>query len=165
VLDWLQEWKPPFNPAEVVRVIVGVLDEYRIHEITGDHHAAGFVINELSKANKRLIDCELDRSSLYLELLPRLSAGRVRLVDSDRLINQFCGLERRALSGGHDKVDHGRGGHDDLANAAACALWCASRKRGITSISSDVIRWSKIPQRGAYGSLDGSRSYHGGFLS
>jgi hypothetical protein len=138
VLDWLQEWRPPFNPADIVRAISSVLDEYHLAEIAGDHHAAGFVINELSKCNKRLVDCPLSKSDLYLEILPRFSAGRVRLVDSDRLVNQLCSLERRALSGGHDKVDHGRGSHDDLANAAAGALWCASRKRGIIHISDEV---------------------------
>jgi hypothetical protein len=78
VLDWLMEWRPPLNPAEIVRTISGVLDEYHLHEITGDHHAAGFVINELDKCNKRLTDCELSKSDLYLEILPRFSAGRVR---------------------------------------------------------------------------------------
>jgi hypothetical protein len=149
VLDWLQEWRPPFNPAEIVRAISGVLDEYGLHEIAGDHHAAGFVINELQKCNKRLADCELSKSDLYLEVLPRFSAGRVRLTDSDRLIGQLCALERRALSGGHDRVDHARGSHDDLANAAAGALWYASRRRGITSISADVKAWAGVPQRGS----------------
>jgi hypothetical protein len=152
ILDWLQEWRPPFNPADIVRAISGVLDEYHLAEIAGDHHAAGFVINELGKCNKRLVDCPLSKSDLYLEILPRFSEGRVRLVDSDRLVNQLCSLERRALSGGHDRVDHARGGRDDLSNAAAGALWLSSRKRGIIHISDAVKAWSKIPQRGAYGS-------------
>jgi hypothetical protein len=102
------------------------------------------VTDVFTKCNKRLIDCELSRSDLYLEILPRFSAGRVRLVDPDHLVNQFCSLERRALSGGHDKVDHGRGSHDDLSNAAAGALWCASRRRGITHISQSVRQWFLI---------------------
>jgi hypothetical protein len=159
VLDWLQEWKPPFNPADIVRAVAGVLDEFHLAEVTADAHAAGFVTAELSKAGKKLVACDLDKSSLYLELLPRLSAGRVRLVDSDRVISQFCALERRALSGGHDRVDHARGGRDDLANAVAGALWCASRRRSLTFISPNLKAWAAIPQRGAYGRLDGAPAW------
>jgi hypothetical protein len=129
-LDWLLEVRPPFNPATVTQQIAEVLTEYRIAEIMGDRHAAGFVIDQLSKSGKRFLECELDRSDLYLELLPIISAGRIRLLDSDRLINQFCNLERRTIAGGRDRVGHPRGGHDDAANSAAGALWRASARKG-----------------------------------
>ena len=35
---------------------------------------------------------------------------------------QLVGLERTTRGGGKDKVDHARGAHDDVANAAAGAL-------------------------------------------
>ena len=35
---------------------------------------------------------------------------------------QLISLERTTRGGGKDKVDHARGAHDDLANAAAGAL-------------------------------------------
>ena len=35
---------------------------------------------------------------------------------------QLVGLERTTRGGGKDKVDHARGSHDDVANAAAGAL-------------------------------------------
>ena len=38
------------------------------------------------------------------------------------MINQFVGLERTTRPGGRDKIDHPRGCHDDVANAAAEAL-------------------------------------------
>ena len=47
-----------------------------------------------------------------------LNGGRVDLLDNERLVAQICGLERRTARGGRDSVDHGPGGHDDLANAA-----------------------------------------------
>ena len=145
VLDWIQEWRPPYNPAQVVRAIAGVLDEYRLGVITGDHHAAGFVINELLKCGKRLVDCELNKSDLYMELLPRFSASCVRLLDSDRLVGQFCALERKSISGGTTKVDHPRGSHDDLCNAVSGALWCAGSKRRMI-ISESFKAWAAIPQ-------------------
>jgi hypothetical protein len=37
-------------------------------------------------------------------------------------VNQLCGLERRVARSGKDSIDHGPGGHDDLANSVAgCA--------------------------------------------
>jgi hypothetical protein len=54
--------------------------------------------------------------------MPLFTSGRVRLLDNKRLTSQFAGLERRTSSIGKDKVDHGPGGSDDVANAAAGAL-------------------------------------------
>ena len=52
------------------------------------------------------------------------------LPKSDRLVNQLCGLERRTARSGKDSIDHGPGGHDDLANAVAGAAdLVASRKQ------------------------------------
>ena len=64
----------------------------------------------------------MPKSDLYLNLLPRVSDGTLELPDSKRLVAQLVGLERRTRTGGRDKVDHGPGGHDDLANSAAGAL-------------------------------------------
>ena len=58
------------------------------------------------------------KSEIYLESLPLLNGGRVDLLDNERLVAQISGLERRTARGGRDSVDHGPGGHDDLANAA-----------------------------------------------
>jgi hypothetical protein len=46
----------------------------------------------------------------------------VRLVDSPRLTSQLRQLERRSTPSGKDRVDHGPGGFDDVANAAMGAL-------------------------------------------
>ncbi|MGZ5096235.1 MAG: hypothetical protein ACXWCH_34425, partial [Burkholderiales bacterium] len=41
---------------------------------------------------------------------------------NERLMMQLVGLERTTRGGGKDKVDHPRGAHDDVVNAAAGAL-------------------------------------------
>ena len=46
----------------------------------------------------------------------------LRLLDNRRLVSQLTSLERRTSSGGRDRVDHPREGHDDLCNAAAGAI-------------------------------------------
>jgi hypothetical protein len=62
---------------------------------------------------------ERSKSTIYLEVLPLLNAGRVELLDNQRLVAQLSGLERRTSRSGKDSVDHGPGGHDDLINSAA----------------------------------------------
>jgi hypothetical protein len=67
---------------------------------------------------------------LYRELLPLVMSGRVELLDVPRLRTQLLGLERRTARGGRDAIDHGPGGHDDVANAVAGVLVaCAARPR------------------------------------
>jgi hypothetical protein len=56
-----------------------------------------------------------------------LAAGRVELPDHPRLLNQFSSLERRVRAGGRDLITHPPGGHDDLANACAGAVYYANR--------------------------------------
>jgi hypothetical protein len=69
-----------------------------------------------------------DRSQIYVECLPLLTSGRVRLVDNRKLVAQFASLERRTSSVGRDRIDHGRNGHDDLCNATAGALVLAAAR-------------------------------------
>jgi hypothetical protein len=54
-------------------------------------------------------------------LLPQLTSARISLPRHDRLLAQIIGLERRTSRSGRDSIDHGPGGHDDLANAVAGA--------------------------------------------
>jgi hypothetical protein len=46
-------------------------------------------------------------------------------------VNQLADLERRTGASGRDSVDHRRGQHDDVANAAAGALVIASQAIGL----------------------------------
>ena len=57
-------------------------------------------------------------------MLPLINSGRVELPPNNQLKSEFLGLERRTARGGRDSIDHGPGGHDDVANAVAgvCVL-------------------------------------------
>jgi hypothetical protein len=68
---------------------------------------------------------EKTKSELYLESLAFLNGRTCQLLDDKRLISQLAGLERRSGRQGKDSVDHGPGGHDDVANAACGALCIA----------------------------------------
>jgi hypothetical protein len=122
VLDALLEIRPPFNPTSAVEQMAALLRQYGLSSTTGDRYAAGWIPDAFSKAGVAYAYSERDRSQCYLDTLPLFMSGRLKLIDSPKLIQQFVGLERRSTVVGRDKVDHGPGGHDDLANAAALAL-------------------------------------------
>lgn len=62
------------------------------------------------------------KSDLYRDALPLINSKRVDLVDHDRMIQQFVGLERRTARSGKDSIDHAPGAHDDIANVVAGLL-------------------------------------------
>ena len=48
-----------------------------------------------------------DRSQIYLNVLPALNAGQVKLLDISRIRSQLLALERKTIRGsGRDVVDH-----------------------------------------------------------
>ena len=72
--------------------------------------------------------CKHTTSENYLQTLPLLLAGRVRLVDNLTLRNQLSSLERRAGAGDRETVTHAQhaSARDDLACAACGAMVLAA---------------------------------------
>jgi hypothetical protein len=127
VLDLLFERRPPMNPYEVTLEIVELLKTYRCTTVVGDAYGAKWVSEAFVKAGITYRKSDLDRSAVYLNVLPLFTSGRARLIDNPRLIAQFAALERRTFPTGRDRVDHGRTGRDDACNSCAGALVLASR--------------------------------------
>jgi len=153
-LDLLFEKRPPFDPYAVTEEIVKLLKTYHCAVVVGDSYAAKWVSEAFVKAGVMYRKSDLDRSAIYLNVLPLFMSGRARLIDSPRLVTQFAGLERRTFPTGRDRVDHGRAGHDDLCNAAAGALVLASRTPAQKIPMVGASWWSKNtgwvePGRGA----------------
>jgi hypothetical protein len=124
VLDFLRERKPRFIPAAVVKEYAAILKLYRVTSIKGDRYSAGWNADEWTRAGVKYEPSELTKSELYLAALPMLLSGQVRLVDNERLRDQFTGLERRVHSTGRESVDDNgaASANDDLANATAGAI-------------------------------------------
>jgi hypothetical protein len=124
ILDCLREIRPPFSPANAVAELSQLLRPYRITQITGDKYAGGFPPDEFAKHGITFEQSAKPKSEIYLHAVSLLNSRRVSLLDHPRLVAQICGLERRAVSGGRDRIDHPRFGnhHDDCANAALGAL-------------------------------------------
>ena len=128
ILDLLYERFAPMNPYEVTNEIAALLRSYRCTQVTGDDYGKRWVTDAYGQIGITRLKSALDRSGIYLNVLPLFTSGRARLLDNKRLVNQFANLERRTFPSGKDKIDHERGRHDDLCNAAAGALVLASRR-------------------------------------
>jgi hypothetical protein len=127
VLDCMLEIKAPFNPDQATSDIADMLKSYRCASTEGDKYAAGWVVQAFSKCGITYRHSERDRSAIYLDALPLFTTGRARLLDNNRLVQQFAGLERRTSPMGKDRIDHGPSGADDACNSAAGAMVIAAR--------------------------------------
>jgi len=126
IVDLVYERRPPFDASSVIAELCGILRDYRIREVVGDRYAPGFVSGAFESNRFSYAYSERDRSQLYVESMPLLTSGQVRLIDDRRMVQQFASLERRTSPGGKDQVNHPDNGHDDLANAVAGVLTLVS---------------------------------------
>jgi hypothetical protein len=125
VADLLLEYRPPFDPHDVVTRIAREVKAYGVEKVTGDNFGADWVARCFITCGLRYTKSDKPKSGLYTELLPRLTSREVELPDNPRLVDQLAGLERRVRAGGRDVIDHAPGGHDDLSNALAGAAVAA----------------------------------------
>jgi hypothetical protein len=164
VLDLLFERLPPFDPYAVTEEVVKLFKAYRCTLAIGDAYAAKWSSGAFVKAGVMYRKSPINRSEIYLNVLPLFASGRVRLLDHPKLITQFVSLERRTFPTGRDRVDHAPGGHDDLCNSCAGALDLASRVPVQKIPMVGVSWWSKNtgwvePGGGIDTSVPGSPSY------
>src|SRR3954470_22045424 len=130
VLDAIRERRPPFSPEAVVADFAGLLKSYRITTIAGDRYAGEWPRERLREHGITYDPADKPKSDLYRDLLPAINSRTVDLLDSDRLLNQLVGLERRTARGGRDSIDHAPGGHDDLVNVVAGVVSALSARSG-----------------------------------
>lgn len=146
ILDLVREYRAPFSPADIIDRMSQTLVNYRIRSVTGDNYSAEFAVQEFKRCGIGYRKSEKNKSTLYLELLPRICSGGVALLDDETLINQLCGLERRCRSGGRDSVDHGHGAKDDVANAAAGVVDCVAKPVKRCGTWGDAGGWGSNPR-------------------
>lgn len=119
---WKQTQKPPFDPRQAIKLFAGILKSYGISRVTGDAYAGQTFRNDFLSHDISYHTCPVPKSSLYETLEVELNSGRVALLDDPKLLRQLLSL---VIRGG--KIDHPSGTHDDLANAAAGAVWVLKR--------------------------------------
>ena len=127
VIDFLRERQPRFVPEAVVKEYAEICKLYRIKSITGDRYSSGWNSDAWDRAGIAYQPSKLTKSEIYLAALPALLSGQVRLLNSEKLRQQFTGLERRVHSNGRESVDDSGGkANDDLANSCSGALLLAA---------------------------------------
>ncbi len=136
VIDCLRAWHSK-NPEGTVEECADLLRRYGVSSVTGDRYSAEWVREAFRKRGIGYEWSELDRSALFLELLPVINSQAIELLDDDHLLRELRGLERRRGSSGRDRVDHRQGQHDDRAVCVAgvASLAEAVRERGDLGIS------------------------------
>jgi hypothetical protein len=123
VLDALREQRPPFSPESTVEEFAALLRTYGVRHVEGDRYAGEWPREAFRRYGIEYEPAGAPKSDLYRDALAVLNAGRVELLDHERLKTQLVGLERKTARGGRDSIDHPPGGHDDVANVA-CGLAC-----------------------------------------
>ena len=126
VLDLLREYKPPFSPEFVCQDISTILKQFRLIKVVGDNYASEWVHERFRVCGIIYEPSPLVRNEIYSYLVPLINSGAAHLLDNKVLLNQLNGLRRiPSRSGGRDRIEHPRGGHDDISNCAAGAIWLA----------------------------------------
>lgn len=119
IVDALRMWTPPFSPAHVMEELGALCQSYGVVRVEGDRFGGEFAREPLRRFGQKYRLCERSKSEIYRDVLPILNSGRAELLDHERMINQFCLLERRTARGRSDVIDHPARAHDDLCNAVA----------------------------------------------
>ena len=122
VIDVVRGTSGKFDPQEVTREYAALCREYGISSVTGDAYAAQWVAAAWQEQNITYQKSDLPKSAIYLEVVPLFTRSLVRLPDHPKLLRELRLLERHTHRSGKDTVDHGRGGHDDYANACCGVL-------------------------------------------
>ncbi|MGY3496618.1 hypothetical protein [Bradyrhizobium sp. USDA 4502] len=122
VLDVIRETKPPFSPKAVTETYSALLKSYGISEVQGDRYAGEWPREQFLEHGIKYEPSAKPKSTIYSEFLPLMMSKKCDLLDHPRLMTQLCGLERRTARSGKPSVDHGPGGHDDIANVCAGVL-------------------------------------------
>jgi Terminase large subunit, ATPase domain len=129
VADVVRARHPPFSPPEVVAEFSLLLKDYKLNTVTGDNYSAAWCETAFRNLGIRYVRSEKPKSAIYLESLPLWTRGAISIPDMPRLLRELRLLERRTHRSGKDSVDHGKSGHDDLANAlCGCAVNCIQPK-------------------------------------
>ena len=126
ILDVIRERAAPFSPQSVVEEYSRILKKYRINTVHSDKYAGEWVA-EAFRVHGLNVEYAKPKSELYIDFLAMCNSGGIRLLDHQKMINQFLGLERRTHRSGKDSVDHGRHGKDDTANCTAGVCTVASQ--------------------------------------
>lgn len=142
VVDVIRERRPPFSPEAVVEEFCTLLRSYGVRKVTGDRYGGEWPREQFRRHGIEYELADQPKSALYQGMLPLLNSGRLELLDSQRLVDQIAGLERRVARGGRESIDHAPHAHDDLANVVAgLARLSVDNSTSVPTAASSAFSW------------------------
>ncbi|MGH7274588.1 MAG: hypothetical protein ACREIQ_09055, partial [Nitrospiria bacterium] len=139
VVDRIEEWPAPFDPAEVVIEANAILREYSCTRVSGDNYAGRTFSGLFRRLGITYHVSEMRRSDIYRNFLPIVNGKLCQLPLNATLKKQLLNLDRRALASGKEVIDHPKDAHDDVANAVAGAVVLADRYRKESKVVEDGL--------------------------
>ncbi|MGH7788409.1 MAG: hypothetical protein ACRERC_16185 [Candidatus Binatia bacterium] len=132
VVDAVRRWPSPHDPSAVVAEAADFFRRYGVRTVLADRYAGNYPVSEFKRHGITLEHCPLDRSALYLNLLPRARAAAVCWPNDGTLLRELRGLVRkRSAFGGKQNVDHRPGGFDDVAVTVAGVVYQLTTPRTV----------------------------------
>jgi hypothetical protein len=77
ILDAIRERRPPFSPEAVVAEFSELMQKYRCRTCFGDRYGGEWPVEQFAKCGVHLEPAEKPKSDLYIDLVLRLTAGRL----------------------------------------------------------------------------------------
>jgi hypothetical protein len=99
IVDVVRAWHSK-NPEGTVAEAADLLRRYGVSSVRGDRYSAEWSREAFRRRGIAYEWSELDKSALFLELLPIINSGAIELLDDDPLLRELRGLERRRGSSG-----------------------------------------------------------------
>lgn len=127
VLDYVREWRAPFDPDLTTEQAAADLKRYGLYKVTGDKYGGKWPLSAFKRHGITFYWSTKTKSEIYRDFLPSLNSGQAELLDWPAIKAQFLALDRHVARGGRETIDHAPGGHDDVANSVAGA--CEEAKR------------------------------------
>jgi hypothetical protein len=125
IVDALRGSEAPFDPMVAARSHADLARSYGCYRAVGDCYSADWVVSAFRECGLAYERSEKSKSDIYLEGLPAFARGLVCMPEHKRLGRELRLLERHVSRAGRDRVDHGRNGSDDYANALFGAIHLA----------------------------------------
>jgi hypothetical protein len=146
IIDLVRGVKPPFDPQTVAHDFAKVARTYGCQEVSGDNFSGEWVAAAFREAGVGYRRSDLNRSALYLEMLPKFTQGRISIPNHPQLLRELRLLERRTSRSSRDQVDHPANGSDDWSNSIAGCSQCCTRSVRKTA-KAQVGRATYVPQK------------------
>lgn len=130
ILDLVKEWPAPFDPSEIVVEAAEIIREYNCTRVGGDKYGGKIFEALFRRLSVQYHGSDKSRSDIYGSLLPLINGKLITFCKSETLKDQLLSLDRKVTGQGREIIDHPKGSHDDVANAAAGAV-----------VLADTLRW------------------------